>query len=279
MNPSKARAAALLALLAFTAACAGWSARGASPNGGSPAPVVEAVPGPASPPPRPLNGELTVFAAASLTEAFAAIAQAFSHAHPEVDVLLNLAGSQRLASQVLQGAPADVLATADRAQLAAVVEAGLIRGQPQAFATNSLQIAVEPGNPLGIVGLADLTRGDIVVVLAAPAVPAGRYAAEALATAGVTATPASLETDVRGVVAKVRLGEADAGIVYRSDVQAADGDVEGVALPAASDVVAVYPIAPLGDAPNPAAAEAFVDFVTSPEAQRILRDHGFGPAP
>lgn len=223
------------------------------------------------------GGALTVFAAASLTEPFEEIAEAFERRSPGVEVILNFDASQRLAGQIVAGAPADVFASANLTQMDAVVAAGLTDGAPEAFAENRLAIAVEPGNPRGVAGLADLSRRDLVVVLAAPEVPAGRYAQDALEAAGVVVRPASLEATVKSVVAKVALGEADAGIVYASDVVAARGDVEGVGIPAGQNVLAVYPIAVLAGAADRDAAREFVAFVVSPDAQAILARYGFAP--
>jgi molybdate transport system substrate-binding protein len=220
-----------------------------------------------------VSGDLTVFAAASLTDAFREVAAAFTAEHPAVNVVFNFAGSQRLAGQIIQGAPADVFASASTGQMDMVVEVGLAAGEPQEFTGNLLEIAVEPGNPLGIAGLDDLSRPDITLVLAAPEVPAGRYAAEALDAAGVQVSPASLEHDVRAVLSKVELGEADAGVVYRSDIAAA-GSVDGVEIAAEDNVPASYPIVTLIDAPNPVAAQAYVAFVLSEEGQDILARGG-----
>jgi molybdate transport system substrate-binding protein len=190
-------------------------------------------------------------------------------------VELNFGGSSTLAAQITQGAPADVFASADQPNMQKVVDAGLA-GAPATFATNRLQLVVGPGNPKGIRSLADLARPGLVVVLCAPAVPCGTYAAQALGKAGVTVHPASQEQDVKAVVTKVQLGEADAGIVYRTDVRAAGAAVAGVDIPADQNVTAEYPIAELKGA-SPAAA-GFVDFVRSPEGQLILGGFGFGPA-
>lgn len=222
-----------------------------------------------------ISGDLTVFAAASLRDAFSSMAQAFGLEHPDLDVVFNFAGSQQLAGQILAGAPADVYAAASPGQMRRLVDAGVTHGEPRVFARNLLVIAVEPGNPRGIGGLADLARSDLVVVLAAPTVPAGEYAAEALERAGVEVSPSSLETDVRAVLSKVSLGEADAGVVYQSDVVAAGGDVEGVTIPASQNVPATYPIAAMRDAANPDAARGFVDFVISEAGREILVTHGF----
>jgi molybdate transport system substrate-binding protein len=220
--------------------------------------------------------ELNVFAAASLTEAFTELGDRFTAEHPGVTVAFNFAGSNDLVTQLQQGAPADVLATAD---LKNMEEAASLTGAPQAFAGNELIIAVEPGNPKGITGLADLSDEELKVVLAAPEVPAGKYAQEALAEAGATVKPVSLEVSVKGVVTKVSLGEADAGIVYVSDVESAQGKLEGIAIPEDLNVLATYPVATLKDAANPADAQAFVELVLSAAGQAVLAEHGFLPAP
>jgi molybdate transport system substrate-binding protein len=222
-----------------------------------------------------VSGELVVFAAASLTDAFDEVGAAFVEANPDVEVVVNHAGSQTLASQIGDGAPADVFASADTAHMEAVAAGGHLAGEADGFATNRLEIAVEAGNPLGIGGLADLADPDVVLVLPAEEVPAGRYARTALEAAGVGVTPASLERDVRAALSKVELGEADASVVYASDIVAADGRAEGVAIPAEHNVRATYPLAVLADAPNPTAAAAFVAFVLSEAGQRILASHGF----
>jgi molybdate transport system substrate-binding protein len=219
------------------------------------------------------HASVTVFAAASLTDAFADVATAFEAAHPDTRVVLNLASSSRLAAQILSGAPADVFASADRAQMERVGDAGLVVA-PQVFATNTMVLVTEAGNPLGITGLADLADPGIVVVLAAEEVPAGRYASEVLTAAGAAVGPASREATVRSVLAKVSLGEADAGIVYATDAAAAGVTV--IEIPDAVNVTASYPIAVVADAPNRSGAAAFVSFVHSPEAGAILARHGFG---
>jgi molybdate transport system substrate-binding protein len=221
------------------------------------------------------SGEVLVFAAASLTDAFGAIADAFTDANPQVEVVLNLAGSQTLASQIVEGAPADVFASANAAQMDVVAEAGALARAPEVFTANRLAIAVEPGNPLGITGLQDLADPELLLVLPAEEVPAGRYARQALDAAGVAATPVSLERDVRAARSKVELGEADASIVYASDIVAADGRVDGVELPAEQNVPAAYPIARLAEAPNAEVADAFVAFVLSAPGQTILAEYGF----
>ena len=220
--------------------------------------------------------EISVFAAASLTDAFTQLGEDFTATHPGVAVTFNFAGSNDLVTQLRQGAPADVLATADTKSMDAV---GELTDAPQAFAGNRLVIAVAPGNPKGITGLNDLARDDLKVVLAAPEVPAGKYAAEVFAAAGVTVQPVSLEVSVKGVVTKVSLGEADAGLVYVTDVAAAGGRIDGVAIPEDQNVIASYPVAALATSEHPDDASAFVDLVLSAAGQQVLADHGFLPAP
>lgn len=221
-----------------------------------------------------VSGELTVFAAASLTDAFDQLGEAFVDAHPDVEVAFNHAGSQTLAGQIDEGAPADVFASADTTQMDAVAAGGHLAGEPEVFTSNRLEIAVEPDNPLDIRELADLSEPDLVLVLPAEEVPAGRYTREALDAAGVEVEPASRERDVRAALSKVELGEADASIVYASDVDASDA-ADGVAIPDEQNVAASYPIAVLDAAPNPTAAEAFVAFTLSEAGQEILVENGF----
>jgi molybdate transport system substrate-binding protein len=216
----------------------------------------------------------TVFAAASLTESFTAISEAYTAKHPSEHAKFSFGASSALATQLEQGAPADVIATADEATLKKLVDAGLV-DSPQTFAKNRLAIAVEPTNPKGVHGLADLARPELKVVLAAEQVPVGRYARQVLSAAKLTVTPVSLEPDVKAVLTKVQLGEADAGIVYATDVKASKGKVDGVEIPEAQNAVAVYPIAVSKHAANPAAAKAFVAFVLSPEGRAILERFGF----
>jgi molybdate transport system substrate-binding protein len=219
------------------------------------------------------RGPLRVFAAASLTEAFRTI-NTFDWCGREPRAELYLAGSSTLVAQIEQGAPADVIATADAVTMQRLVDAGRVEA-PRRFARGELVIAVEAGNPKRVRGLADLARADLIVVLAAPEVPAGRLAREALAAAGVAARPRSLEPSVRGVVAKLLLGEADAGLVYRSDVAAADGRLAAVPIPEAAAVRAEYWIAALRDAARPELARAFVAAVLSPRGQALLARLGF----
>lgn len=221
-----------------------------------------------------VRGRVTVLAAASLTDALEDVAGAFETAHPGVEVALSFDGSSALATQILEGAPADVFASADEVNLAKVVDGGAATGPTVTFATGSLAIVVAAGNPLGIDRLEDLS-GDLRLALCAREVPCGAYAVDAFRSAGLLAPAASAEENVRGVLTKVALGEADAGIVYTTDV-GTDPHVEGVEIPAAHQVTALYPATVLADAPNPPAAAAFVAFLTADVAQGILASHGFG---
>jgi len=225
------------------------------------------------------NGETTarthvvVFAAASLKPPFDSAAKQL----PDLDITFDYAGSQTLTSQLTQGAHADVFASADMAHMKTVLDAGLVSGQPTVFAHNRLEIAVQRGNPKGIHTLADLARPGIVVVLADASVPAGKYAQQALTKAGVTVKPASLELMVTAVLSKVALGDADAGIVYVSDV-VTSGQVDGVAIPDDDNIIANYPIAKLKDSTSAAAADRFIHFLLSGQGQVVLAAAGFEKA-
>jgi len=215
---------------------------------------------------------VTVFAAASLMEAFKTLGKDFEAAHPGTKVELNFAGSSTLVKQIMEGAPADVFASADEENME---KARALISSPQIFATNRLAIVVAKGNPKRIAGLADLARPRLIVVLCGETVPAGRYALEAFEKAGVTPPAGSRELDVKAVVSKVQLGEADAGIVYVTDVRAGGDKVEGVGLPEAQNVVAQYPIATVAASPRKEDAGAFIAFVRSPAGQKVLGDFGF----
>jgi molybdate transport system substrate-binding protein len=217
--------------------------------------------------------ELTVFAAASLSESFQALATAFE-ARTHTHVTFSFGASSLLVTQLQQGAPADVLATADEVTMARVRD---LVDAPRTFAHNRLQIAVEKGNPKRVAKLSDLARTDLAVVLAAEQVPVGKYAREALAEAKVSVTPRSLEADVKAVLNKVILGEADAGIVYTTDVRSAAGKVDGVEIPDSQNVVATYPIAIAKATHEAGEANAFVDFVVSSEGREVLGRFGFAP--
>ena len=224
------------------------------------------------------TGTITVFAAASLKEAFTEIASAFEADNPGADVQLAFGASSALAQQIGEGAPADVFASADEANMAKVADAGQVAGEPSVFATNSLAIIVEPGNPKGIETVADLARPGLVVVTAASEVPIGRYSAQVIDKAGAAVKASSFETDVKAIVTKVTSGEADAGIVYATDVTAAGSAAAGVAIPPELNVEATYPVAVTAEGANPPAAAAWVAFVAGSRGQAILATFGFGPA-
>lgn len=221
-----------------------------------------------------LNGTVTVLAASSLTESFNDMGRRFQTVHPQVSVAFSYGASSTLVAQANAGAPADVLATADEATMAQAVRAGSVT-KSEVFARNRLAILVAKGNPKGVRTLADLARPDMVVVLCAAEVPCGKFGAEALAKASVRVTPRSFEANVKGVVSKVTLGEADAGIVYVSDVKAAGDKAEGVTIPDEQNVVANYAIALLKTPQNGPAAAAFVAFVRSDEGKQVLAAAGF----
>jgi molybdate transport system substrate-binding protein len=217
---------------------------------------------------------LSVYAAASLTGAFDEIAALLEHENPAVDVQVSYDGSSTLATQIAAGAPADVFASADQKNLQPLADDALV-GPATVFAGNTLRIAVAPGNPLQIDTLDDLARPGVLTVLCAAQVPCGAASAALLSNADVTLSPASEEQNVTAVVTKIAGGEADAGLVYATDVAANPGRIEGVTPAGASEVVGHYPIAVVADSAHAAAAQAFVDLVLSPAGQAVLAAHGF----
>jgi molybdate transport system substrate-binding protein len=221
------------------------------------------------------DDQVVVFAAASLNDAFGALAEGFEAAHSGTDVVVNAAASSELATQIVEGAPADVFASADLENMNRIVDAAAVDGAPRVFVVNRPEIMVEHGNPLGIESVADLADPDLVVVVCAPEVPCGHYAAETFVNAGVDVVPDSYEVNVRSVVTKIVAGEADAGIVYATDVQAAGDAADGVAVPNDVGVVAEYSIAVLADAPNPTMAHEFVAYVDDDRGRSILESYGF----
>ena len=223
-------------------------------------------------------GNITVFAAASLTDAFNEIGAAFTKAYPQAKATFSFDASSALAQQITQGAPADLFASADQANMDKLTKAGLNGAAPQVFANNLLGIIVPPGNPKGVKGVQDLANPDLKVVLCADGVPCGTYAKQILTTAGVTVNPVSLEQNVKGVVTKVTTGEADAGIVYVTDIAAAGSKAAGVEIPKDINVVAVYPIAATKTSQNSAADQAFIGFLLGSQGQSILAKYGFLPA-
>jgi molybdate transport system substrate-binding protein len=220
--------------------------------------------------------QLTVYAASSLTTTFTELGRRFEAAHDGVDVRFAFGGSSDLVAQIEQGAPADVLASADTASMGEAVAAGAVQGDPVPFASNTLEIAVPPDNPAGVRSLRDLTDPSTAVVLCAPQVPCGAAAQKVEAAAGVRFAPASEEQAVTDVLAKVESGEADAGLVYVTDVRAARGKVEGITFPEASRAVNTCPIAVLADSRQARLAAAFVRLVTGAEGRAVLSDAGFG---
>lgn len=223
------------------------------------------------------DATITVFAAASLTDAFTEIGTAFEAATPGTTVEFNFAGSSSLREQILAGAPADVFASANESNMAQLVEAGALDGQPQTFATNRLQIAVPPGNPGDVAGLGDLARPDLLIGLCAEEVPCGQFGREALANGAVEPSIDTNEPDVRSLLTKIEAGELDAGIVYHSDIVAAAGRVDSIEIPDDQNVVATYPIAVLSEAEPAETARAFVDYVLSGDGVVILQKYGFTP--
>lgn len=221
------------------------------------------------------EGDLLVSAASSLTDAFTEIEAGFEAEHPDIDVVLNLGATSTLRRQLLEGAPADVFASADAADMEEVAAAGLLSGPARVFATNRLQIAVRRGNPTGVTGLSDLADRHRVIGLCAATVPCGRLAGLALDSAGVIPSVDSEELNVRALLTKIASGEIDAGIVYESDVRAEDG-VDGIAIPPEHNPVNHYLIAALAETTDPEAAAAFVGYVLSPAGKEILSDHGLG---
>jgi molybdate transport system substrate-binding protein len=254
-------AVAAAALLAMSA-CGGSGGGGtsASPSaGGSPA----------------VTGNLTVFAASSLTGSFTQIGKDFEAANPGTRVTFNFAGSSALATQINQGAPADVFASASPTNMKTVTDAGNGDGTPTTFVKNQLVIAVPRGNPKHITGLADLTRPGVKVAECAAAVPCGAAAIKALAAARVTLKPVTLEQDVKSALSKVTLGEVDAALVYRTDVKAAASSVDGIEFPESAGAINSYPIVVLKNSTNKTAAPAFVAYVLSDNGMSVLTAAGF----
>jgi molybdate transport system substrate-binding protein len=217
------------------------------------------------------EGDVTVFAAASLTESFTELGKRFERDNPGTTVTFNFGGSSTLAKQLNDGAPADVFASAAPKNMDEVADAG----EPTIFVRNRLMIAVPAGNPGGVTGLADFADDAKKIALCAEDVPCGAAARKALDAAGITARPDTLEQDVKAVLTKVSLGEVDAALVYRTDVRAGGDEVEGIDFPEADEAINDYPIAVLKSAPNAKGAKAFVDFVLSAEGEAVLTKAGF----
>lgn len=226
----------------------------------------------------PAEQTLTVFAAASLSDTFTELADDFEAAHEGVTVSLVFDGSSGLASQITEGAPADVFAAANESTMQTVVDAGFA-ADPQIFVSNVLEIATPPGNPAGIATFADLAEPGLTLVVCAAEVPCGAATEKIEQATGITLTPVSEENAVTDVLGKVSSGEADAGLVYATDVLSAGDSVLGIPFAEADEAVNLYPIAALTDAPQSALAAEFVDFILSAPAQTVLTDAGFRPAP
>jgi molybdate transport system substrate-binding protein len=222
-----------------------------------------------------VSGQVTVFAAASLKESFTTLGETFEEQHPGTGVTFNFAGSDTLAASITSGAPADVFASASPKTMATVTDAGAAAGTPATFVRNQLEIATLPGNPERISSLKDLTGSGLKVVLCDRTVPCGAAAHKALDASDLELTPVSYEQDVKAALTKVELKEADAAVVYRTDVKAAGDKVTGVDFPESSDAVNDYPITLLRDAPNTDAAKAFIELVKSAEGRRVLTGAGF----
>jgi molybdate transport system substrate-binding protein len=253
---------ALACLTLFVAACGSSSkSTGSSPTSGAGS--------------TKLSGSLNVFAASSLTEAFNDEKTTLASSEPWLKLTYDFAGSQALVAQIQSGAPADVFASADQENMQELVTAGLVEA-PKTFTRNKLEIAVAAGNPEQITDLADLEKPGVVLVLEDPSVPAGNYARQAFRQAGLPAPkPASNEVDVKSTLAKLTSGDADAVVVYVTDVKAAGSKVEGVEIPDAQNVIATYPIAVIKASKNASAAEAFVDEIVSGTGQQALQARGF----
>ncbi|MFG1920892.1 molybdate ABC transporter substrate-binding protein [Cryptosporangium sp. NPDC048952] len=221
-----------------------------------------------------LKGTVTVFAAASLTESFTTLGKQFEEAHPGVTVKFNFAASSALAESIGQGAPADVFASASTKNMDAVVADG-DAGDSKNFAQNTMEIAVPPDNPGKVAALADLSKPNLKIALCQEQVPCGATAKKVLDKAKITVKPKTLGADVKSVLTTVSLGEVDAGIVYKTDVQAAGAKVKGIEIPADQNASTAYPIATLKDAPNADGAKAFVDYVLGADGTKVLEAAGF----
>ncbi|MEU8718138.1 MULTISPECIES: molybdate ABC transporter substrate-binding protein [unclassified Streptomyces] len=256
-----ASVAALLALSACSSSDDGSSAKTKSDTSSSASPK--------------LSGSITVFAAASLKESFTTLKADFEKAHPGTKVDFSFGGSDTLAAQITSGAPADVFAAASPKTMAIVTDKKDTATTPATFVRNQLEIATLPGNPDKVSSLKDLTDSKLKVVLCDKTVPCGAAAQKALDASKLKLTPASYEEDVKSALNKVVLKEADAAVVYKTDVKAAGDKVEGVEFPESADAINDYPIALLKNAPNPELAKAFIALVQSAEGQQVLNQAGF----
>ncbi|WP_030682709.1 molybdate ABC transporter substrate-binding protein [Streptomyces cellulosae] len=262
LQATGAGAAALLALAACSSSGSDSDSAAAAPNSSASASAK-------------LSGAVTVFAAASLQESFTSLGKQFEKEHPGTKVTFSFGGSDSLAASITGGAPADVFAAASPKTMALVTDQKDAVGTPATFVRNQLEIATLPGNPDNVSSLKDLTKSELKVVLCDKTVPCGAAAQKALDAAKLKLTPVSYEQDVKSALTKVELREADAAVVYRTDVKAAGDKVEGVEFPESAQAVNNYPIALLKNAPNAAAAKAFIELVKSTEGQKTLTEAGF----
>jgi molybdate transport system substrate-binding protein len=255
---------ALVAVAALLAGCGGSSNSAAAPAGGSPSASKAAA----------VTGQITVLAASSLQEAFTKLGAQFEATHPGTKVVFSFGPSSGLAEQIGQGAPADVFASASTKNMDTVVSGGDAAG-PTNFVSNTMEIAVPPKNPAHIAKVSDLARKGVKVAMCQVAVPCGATAVKVFDNAKIKVTPVTQEVDVKSTLSKVTLGEVDAGVVYVTDVRAAGAAVKGIAIPADINASTTYPIAPLTGSKNKATAQAFVDFVLSPDGLAALTAAGF----
>lgn len=224
----------------------------------------------------PLTGTVNVLAAASLTEVYGELATQFEKAHPNVTITLSFGGSSALATQIVQGAPADLFATANEATMKTVTDADLADSTPIVYATNVLTLVVPPSNPANVKTVTDLANPRVKVALCDKTVPCGSAAITLLATEKLTVTPVTLEQDVKAVLTKVELDEVDAGLVYVTDAYSAGDKVKQIAIPDAANVINRYPIVVLSGSTNNAAAHAFQNFIVSKTGLAALKNAGFG---
>ncbi|MEO8221277.1 MAG: molybdate ABC transporter substrate-binding protein [Specibacter sp.] len=244
------------------------------------APAADTAPGgasnPASSAPAELSGTLNVYAAASLKQTFTELATQYEQANPKVTVSLSFDGSSTLVTQIKEGAPADVFASADQANIKKLSDAGLVRGTPVNFASNVLTLVVPPGNPANIKTFADAAKAGVKLVICAPQVPCGAASQSDAKMAGITLSPVSEELNVTSVLGKVTSGEADAGLVYVTDAKSAGSKVLAIPLGLDKPTVNLYPITAVNTSKVPDIAQGFMSLVTGTEGQKVLQDAGFG---
>jgi molybdate transport system substrate-binding protein len=256
------------------AAVAAAAVAGCSSSTTTSAPAASSSPAAAPSSPAAATGTITVFAAASLKETFTQLGQQFEAAHPGDTVKFSFGASSTLATQITDGAPADVFASAAPKNMETVVTAG-DASNPQDFAKNTAEIAVPPSNPANVTSVSDLAKSSVKVALCQAQVPCGVVAAEVFKNAGITVKPVTLQPDVKSVLTQVELGNVDAGMVYVTDVKAAGSKVKGISIPASQNASTVYPIAAITSSKEMSIAQAFVAYVLSPAGQQVLTAAGF----